>query len=120
MTYPQALVIPVTRQELQGESVLLQDITNGQVAESMSDSELAFAVLDIAADQPAFGMPYAILEEAARRLHPDQFAGQISSSANQTSHDAFIPKLGWLFASACVGSLITIVSVYLFVTHVLR
>lgn len=114
MSYPQALVIPVSRGTVNGEAALVQDITNGQVAELMTDAELALAVLGIAGDQPAFHMTYALLDEAARRLSPQAFGLDAPAQPVEASRCTLICH--WA-VGACVGALIALTAVYFFFVY---
>lgn len=124
MNFPMPLVIPVKLGVLtNGESALIQDVANGELAERMSDSDLALAVLDIAADADAFSMNYAILDEAARRLAPEVFAEPSQSSdapgylARLAAWIRSLPVLGLLGIGAGAGAFCALAAVYAFVTH---
>lgn len=121
MNLPLPLVIPVRSGMLTtGESALIQDVANGELAERMSDSDLALAVLDIAADADAFSMTYAILDEAARRLAPEVFAEpgtEPGRMARLSSWIQSLPVLGLLGIGAVAGALCALTAVYAFVTH---
>lgn len=129
MSVQQTFVIPVRLGVLStGESALIQDVANGEIAERMSDADLSMAVLDIAAEADAFSMRYAMLDEAARRLAPELFTEAANGAAGEPGirltalEDQLrqLSPLALIGAGVAVGVISTVVSVYIFFTHVIH
>ena len=107
------------------EMALIQDAINGRRVERMSDAELAYALLDLASEQPAASMRHVVLDEAARRLSPDIAADppgllRIPAVARIARWINTMPPLGAAALGFCIGGRVTRGAVYAFVTQFIQ